>query len=36
MNSDPILRFKELLAQAAQLGIVPYNAAAFATAGKDG
>ena len=35
MNSDPILRFRELLAQAAQLGIVPYNAAAFATAGKD-
>jgi pyridoxamine 5'-phosphate oxidase len=35
MNSDPILRFKELLAQAAQLGIVPYNAAAFATTGKD-
>lgn len=35
MNSDPILRFRELLAQAAQLGIVPYNAAAFATTGKD-
>ncbi len=35
MNSDPILRFRELLAQAAQLGIVPYNAAAFATTDKD-
>ena len=35
MNSDPIRRFRELLAQAAQLGIVPYNAAAFATTGKD-
>ena len=35
MNSDPIRRFRELLAQAAQLGIVPHNAAAFATAGKD-
>ena len=35
MNSDPILRFRELLAQAAQLGIVPCNAAAFATTGKD-
>jgi len=35
MNSDPILRFKALLAQASQLGIVPYNAAAFATTGKD-
>lgn len=35
MNSDPILRFRELLAQAAQLGNVPYNAAAFATTGKD-
>lgn len=35
MNNDPIVRFKELLAQAQQLGIVPYNAAAFATAGKD-
>ena len=35
MNSDPIPRFRELLAQAAQLGIVPYNAAAFATTGKD-
>lgn len=35
MNSDPIFRFRELLAEAAQLGSVPYNAAAFATAGKD-
>jgi pyridoxamine 5'-phosphate oxidase len=35
MNNDPILRFRELLAQAEQLGIVPYNAAAFATTGKD-
>ena len=35
MNSDPILRFREVLAQAAQVGIVPYNAAAFATTGKD-
>ena len=35
MNDDPILRFRELLAQAEQLGIVPSNAAAFATAGND-
>jgi pyridoxamine 5'-phosphate oxidase len=35
MNNDPILRFKELLTQAAQLGIQPYNAAAFAACGKD-
>lgn len=35
MNSDPILRFKGLLAEAAQLGIVPYNAAAFATTDRD-
>lgn len=35
MHSDPIFRFRELLAEAAQLGSVPYNAAAFATAGKD-
>jgi pyridoxamine 5'-phosphate oxidase len=35
MNSDPILRFREVLAQAAKVGIVPYNAAAFATTGKD-
>lgn len=35
MNSDPIARFSELLAQAAELGIVPHNAAAFATTGKD-
>jgi pyridoxamine 5'-phosphate oxidase len=35
MNNDPILRFKKLLLQAEQLGIVPYNAAAFATTGTD-
>jgi pyridoxamine 5'-phosphate oxidase len=35
MYNDPILRFKELLAQAEQVGIRPYNAAAFATTGKD-
>ena len=35
MNNDPILRFKELLTQAAHLGIQPYNAAAFAACGKD-
>jgi pyridoxamine 5'-phosphate oxidase len=35
MDNEPIARFKELLAQAEQLGIVPHNAAAFATAGND-
>jgi pyridoxamine 5'-phosphate oxidase len=35
MNDAPIARFKELLARAEQLGIQPYNAAAFATAGSD-
>jgi pyridoxamine 5'-phosphate oxidase len=35
MNNDPIFRFKELLTQAEQLGIQPYNAAALATAGDD-
>ena len=35
MNSDPIFRFRALLAEASQLGIAPYNAAAFATTGKD-
>jgi pyridoxamine 5'-phosphate oxidase len=35
MNNDPIIRFKELLAKAEQLGIQPYNAAALATTGKD-
>ena len=35
MNSDPILRFRALLAEASQLGIAPYYAAAFATTGKD-
>lgn len=34
-NDDPIIRFKELLAQAEELGIELPNAAAFATAGKD-
>ena len=32
MNHDPIVRFKELSTQAEQLGIVPYNAAAFSSA----
>lgn len=35
MNSDPIDRFRRLLAHASQLGIVPHNAAALATTGKD-
>ena len=35
MNHDPIVRFKELLTQAEQLGIQLYNAAALATAGND-
>jgi pyridoxamine 5'-phosphate oxidase len=35
MVDDPIVRFKELLIQAEQLGIQPYNAAALATAGAD-
>ena len=35
MDSDPIARFKKLLAEAEQLGIRPHNAAAFATTGKD-
>ena len=35
MTIDPIVRFKELLGQAEQLGIKPFNAAAFATTGKD-
>jgi pyridoxamine 5'-phosphate oxidase len=35
MSNDPITRFKELLAQAEQLGIQPPNGAALATAGKD-
>jgi hypothetical protein len=29
MNHDPIVRFKELSTQAEQLGVVPYNVAAF-------
>ena len=35
MNHDPILRFKELLTQAEQLGIQLHNAAALATTGDD-
>ena len=35
MSNDPIARFKELLAQAGQLGVEPHNAAALATAGND-
>jgi pyridoxamine 5'-phosphate oxidase len=35
MTNDPIVRFKEWLAKAEQLGIQPANAAAFATTGKD-
>jgi len=35
MNHDPIVQFKELSAQAEQLGIVPYNAAAFTSADKE-
>ena len=34
-NDDPIIRFRDLLAQAEALGIQLPNAAAFATAGKD-
>jgi pyridoxamine 5'-phosphate oxidase len=35
MNHDPIVRFKKLSTQAEQLGIVPYNAAAFTSADKE-
>lgn len=35
MNNDPIVRFKVLLDQAERDGIRLFNAAAFATAGKD-
>jgi len=35
MNNEPIVRFKELLNEAEQLGIQPHNAAALATAGND-
>ena len=35
MNNQPIVRFKELLAQAEQAGIEPPNAAALATSGED-
>jgi pyridoxamine 5'-phosphate oxidase len=34
-TDDPIIRFRQLLAQAEELGIELPNAAAFATAGKD-
>jgi pyridoxamine 5'-phosphate oxidase len=34
-TDDPIIRFRDLLAQAEELGIQLPNAAAFATAGKD-
>jgi pyridoxamine 5'-phosphate oxidase len=35
MEDNPIARFKELLSHAERLGIKPFNAAAFATAGRD-
>jgi pyridoxamine 5'-phosphate oxidase len=35
MNSEPIVRFRDLLAQAAQLGSQNYNAFAFASTGND-
>jgi len=35
MNHDPIVRFKELSIQAEQLGIVPYDTAAFSSADKE-
>jgi pyridoxamine 5'-phosphate oxidase len=35
MENNPIARFKELLSHAERLGIKPFNAAAFATAGRD-
>jgi pyridoxamine 5'-phosphate oxidase len=35
MEKDPIVRFKELLAQAKQRGVQPHNAFALATSGKD-
>ena len=35
MENNPIARFKELLGQAERLGIKPFNAAAFATTGRD-
>jgi pyridoxamine 5'-phosphate oxidase len=35
MENNPIVRFKKLLGQAERLGIKPFNAAAFATAGRD-
>ena len=34
MNHDPIVRFKELSAQASNSAIVSYNAAAFTSADK--
>ena len=35
MNTEPIIRFRELLAQAEQLGIQAHNAFALATTGKE-
>jgi pyridoxamine 5'-phosphate oxidase len=35
MQKQPLLRFKELLAEAERLGIYPHNAFALATAGTD-
>jgi pyridoxamine 5'-phosphate oxidase len=35
MENNPIVRFKELLREAEQLGITPFNAAAFATTSRD-
>jgi len=35
MQNDPMARFKQLLAEAERLGIQPFNAAAFATTGRD-
>lgn len=35
MSNDPIVRFKELLNEAEQLGLQPHNAVALATAGDD-
>ena len=35
MNTTPIVRFRELLAQAEQLGIQAHNAFALATTGKE-
>ncbi|SRR5258706_5896442 len=35
MSNDPIARFRELLKEAEQLGLVPHNAMALATTGDD-